>query len=193
MRALILLALVLVVVLACAPSSEPSPAVSQSLVAKKDTVVEDLQDYKSWHLATLTPVAMSPAVSELCMAKVPSHTLRHPPNPHMPSYFQVYVNPIGKEAFLDKSKPFPVGTMILKEKLAGSSKVGLDELVKQTPELVTAMVKRVPGFDPDNGDWQYVVLLGDASKATTEGLKHCAACHASRKSQRFVFADYPIQ
>lgn len=135
---------------------------------------------------------MTPAIAMSCIG--PS-TWDLPPNPHTPRMFKVYVTPNAKEALLSPGKkPFPVGSMIVKEKFVRPegeetwSRVKLPKDAK--PELLTAMVKRSKGFDPKNGDWEFLVLSGDARKSTNEGLKHCGSCHQNRKAQGYVFGGY---
>jgi hypothetical protein len=76
----------------------------------------------------------------------------------------VFVNPVGREEMMTKQSPkFPIGSMIVKEKL------GSPDSTK--PEVLTAMIKRAPGYNPESGDWEYLVLDGAASK-------NCRARHA---------------
>lgn len=163
-----------------------------ALIAANDTSIDKFKSYRSWHLVTPQPVDMTPTISLSCVG--PS-TWDMAPNPHSRRVFRVFVNKTGKEGLLsDGKKPFPVGSMIVKEKYLRPSggkdwePVKLAEDAK--PELLTAMVKREKGFDPKNGDWEYIVIAGDLSKKTSEGIEHCAKCHLSRKNQGFVFGSY---
>lgn len=156
------------------------------------TSLDKLKAYRSWFAVTPQPVDMAPSIAMSCIGPGP---LDQAPNPHIPYVFKVFVNPEGKAAMLsDGKKPFPVGSMIVKEKF--SLPIEKDRLVRRRPAktdvpvLLTAMIKREKGFDAANGDWQYVTLPGDASKTNTEGLQHCSTCHLNQKSTDYVFGDY---
>jgi hypothetical protein len=107
-----------------------------------------------------------------------------PENPHESKFIRVWVNKIGRKALLEMKTPnFPVGSMIIKEKLA--------EEKSETPELLTAMVKRERGYDTAGGDWEYAVLQGSPFKIIASGkLDNCQACHYPQKEDGYVFRDY---
>ena len=67
----------------------------------------------------------------------------------------------------DLHPEFPQGSMIVKEKLSSRE--------DQTPELLTAMVKREEGYNPGSGDWEYLVLDGSVSKIEKRGSYRVAA------------------
>lgn len=148
-----------------------------------------LQPYRTWVAVTPEPVDMAASTAMLCM--IP--TKWQAPNPHMPKVFKVFVNPLGAKAFKSEKPKFPVGTMIVKEKYDAMATTpgGFSRVLKPgaKPELMTAMVKRAPGFDPENGDWEYLVL--DRAMTRQEGkVTHCQSCHLGVKTRDFVFADY---
>ena len=83
----------------------------------------------------------------------------------------------------EKEAKFPTGSMIVKEKLATAN--------SPAPELITAMVKRDPGFYPEGGDWEFLVLTGDAKTIQEQGrLPSCTSCHAAMRVTDFVFRNY---
>ncbi|HRF58526.1 MAG TPA: cytochrome P460 family protein [Fimbriimonadaceae bacterium] len=155
-----------------------------------DARLKAIQGYRSWTKVNAKPVSMAPSVAVLCAA-IPPPKWRDP-SPHIGKFFTVYVNATGRTAMLsDETKPFPVGTVIVKEKVPA---VGQDVL-KQTPgtkvELLTVMIKRDKGFDPGNGDWEYFAVSGDAKAVISKDVKHCQDCHRSQKSSDYVYRDYP--
>ena len=85
---------------------------------------------------------------------------------------------------LRQTKPdFPVGSMIVKEKLLRKD--------AGAPELLTAMIKREPGYNPASGDWEYVVLDGPGRSIEGRGkLANCQSCHALAKDTGYVFRSY---
>jgi len=155
------------------------------------TPLEAVQGYRSWYCDTPTPVDMQARVALLCVG--PARWDTNPANPHLPRLFKLYVNPVGKAAFLS-SKPerFPVGSIVVKEKYLSPARDSKTweyrKLPKNAkPELLTVMIKREKGFDPANGDWEYQVLSGDVRKSETKGLDHCAKCHKNLAEQDYVF------
>lgn len=100
------------------------------------------------------------------------------------SYGIIYVNEIARYALLGlKTTQFPVNSVIVREKLAISGN-GL-------PLMLAVMVKRERGFNPKAGDWEFLLLKGDASAVThREKTGECRSCHASQKESDFVFRTY---
>jgi hypothetical protein len=95
---------------------------------------------------------------------------------------EVYVNATGEAVSGGASLPYPVGSVIVKEsfKNAGGSKGDLSS--------VTIMAKREAGYDPDNGDWEYL-MLNPRMKVQAQGrLSGCISCHLAADSD-FVFTD----
>ena len=144
--------------------------------------VESFKDYHKWRRVNAEPYYVAPIPAAACAAAVVRSD--DDANPHLAKYIVVYVNRKGAHTLYDaERKSFPVGSMIVKEKHPARD--------SKTPELLTAMVKREAGYNPDNGDWQYVALSGDATKVTASGkLENCQSCHESVKDQDYVFGDY---
>lgn len=111
---------------------------------------------------------------------------------------EVYVNEIGRDVMMKaKTSSFPIGTIILREKIPAI--IDLYEVKNESkevkdnrkPELLAVMVKREKGFNPENNDWEFLVLEGDASKIRQrEKTGSCQACHAQQKENDFVFRTY---
>ncbi|MBC7911920.1 MAG: cytochrome P460 family protein [Pyrinomonadaceae bacterium] len=97
----------------------------------------------------------------------------------------MYVNELARPAMMTtEAKPaFSVGSIIVREKLTGSESA--------TPELLTVMVKRAKGFNPDASDWEFIVLNGAATETRLrQKVGNCQACHISQKDTDFVFRTY---
>jgi hypothetical protein len=157
----------------CAVASKSSPSVPVS-----DLLT--LAKYRQWTLVNPTPQLMAPASAISCAITVG----RDQSSPHVNKYVSVFVNPVGRDQMMSKQDPrFPVGTMIVKEKL------GSPDSTK--PELLTAMIKRGPGFNPESGDWEYLVLDGAASMIVEQGkLTKCSSCHNFYKDSDFITRSY---
>ena len=140
----------------------------------------NLAEYRKWTLVNPTPQLMDPLPAISC-AVIPG---REKSSPHLHKYISVFVNPVGRDAMMTRQLPkFPVGSMIVKEKLGSPDST--------TPEVLTAMIKREPGYNPESGDWEYLVLDGPASKIVQQGkLARCSGCHQAYKQSDFVTRTY---
>ena len=159
--------------LGCAVPSQSSPSVPERDLAS-------LSNYRQWTLVNPTPQLMEPLPAISC-AIIPG---RQEPSPHLHKYVSVFVNPVAREEMMTKQSPkFPIGSMIVKEKLGSSDST--------KPEVLTAMIKRAPGYNPESGDWEYLVLDGAASKIVERGkLTRCSGCHSSYEHSDFVTRTY---
>ena len=100
--------------------------------------------------------------------------------PHAVTAIVVRVDPVGREAFLART-PVPVGTVVVKEKLADHNKTA-----------VGTMTKREPGYDPENGDWEYGYreLRADAPPPSGDKLDSCIACHRIARGKDYLYRPY---
>ncbi len=56
------------------------------------------------------------------------------------------------------------------------------------PELLSVMIKRERGFNPNANDWEFLVTDGKLTKIRERQKKgSCLNCHASQKSHDFVY------
>jgi hypothetical protein len=82
-----------------------------------------------------------------------------------------------------RSPIFPEGSVIVKEKLSNSD--------SSSPELLTVMRKREPGYNTGNGDWEYMVLDGSAKSVKARGkLENCQSCHLMNQPSDYVSRNY---
>ncbi|MEW6735764.1 MAG: cytochrome P460 family protein, partial [Acidobacteriota bacterium] len=83
----------------------------------------------------------------------------------------------------ERRPKFPQGSIIIKEKLAASNDV--------SPELLTIMIKRNKGFNPENGDWEYLVVNGEGTTIQARGkLANCQTCHQGQQDSDYIFRNY---
>lgn len=159
--------------LGCTQISHSAPRVPESDLTS-------LAKYRKWTLVNPTPQLMAPLPSISCVMILG----REKPSPHLHKYVSVFVNPVGREEMMTKRAPkFPVGSMIVKEKFGSADST--------TPEVLTAMIKRRPGYNPEGGDWEYLVLDGAASKIVEQGkLTRCSGCHSPYENTDFVTRTY---
>lgn len=118
--------------------------------------------------------------------KVSPKREKEPKNPHekgIKTFARYFANDLANAEIYKDAPKFPVGSVIVREKLLNAEDA--------QPELVTVMVKREKGFNPKNGDWEYLVVEGGLSKITKREKKgSCAACHAQAEQTDFVFKTY---
>ena len=140
----------------------------------------NLAKYRQWTLVNPTPQLMEPLAAASC-AMIAG---RQEPSPHLHKYISVFVNAEGREAMMTKQQPkFPIGSIIVKEKLASPDSTN--------PELLTAMIKRGPGYNPEGGDWEYLVFDGPASRIVERGkLTQCSSCHRPYEHTDYVTRTY---
>lgn len=123
-------------------------------------------------------------VMRMCREPSPQDQRRLEP-PHGGRFIHVFANDPAAAPLWDRLEKFPVGSLILKEKLPAPDSTA--------PELFTGMLKREPGFWPENGDWEYFTLDGPLTKVTSRGkTESCAKCHRDVPEQDFVFRHYTL-
>lgn len=122
-------------------------------------------DYLTW-----TRVNREPFVS-------PTHGGRH---------VDVYVNEVGRAAYLDDEAEIPVGTVVVK----ASWEVADGERT-EVPGPIFVMEKRAPGFDAEHGDWWYALHWADVPegargmrgarqaywRSPSKKVGYCSGCH----------------
>jgi hypothetical protein len=150
------------------------------------SMVKEIDGYKNWTKVNDAPQLMPERVAAACQIWL-SPTLVEVDgkgNPHRNKYFTVYVNDTGRDAMLKQTTPrFPVGTVIVKEKLASSD--------GRQPEILTVMIKRGKGFNPASGDWEYMAVNGTGTVIEGRGkLENCESCHVANKKTDYVFRTY---
>lgn len=147
-------------------------ATDKTEAVKSELLLKEIANYRQWKLVNPTPVVMNPRAALACAISLPR-------NPHQTKWASVYVNSKGAAAMMTELDPhFPEGSIIVKEKLP--------ELESKEPELLTAMIKHAPGYNPASRDWEYLVLDGPASKIIEQGkLSRCNECH-----EKYVYTDF---
>jgi hypothetical protein len=81
------------------------------------------------------------------------------------------------------SSRFDLGSLLVKKHASTSA---------ATPGPTFAMIKRDPGFFPEGGDWEYVVLDADGRLEDRGKLALCARCHAEANAD-WVYAPPPTR
>jgi hypothetical protein len=166
-------------------------AVGASLLAPERTHVrarltggELIEGYRRWTRVNPVPAVFHSRIATLCAAPTATQTEMEAGNPHRDKFITVYVNEIGEHAMMREKRPrFPQGSVIVKEKLP--SREG------SSPELLTAMIKREPGYNPGSGDWEFMALDGSGREVRARGrLESCQSCHRSESHNDYVSRNY---
>lgn len=97
------------------------------------------------------------------------------------SFGMVYANDLARQGYSSLGTPhFPVGSILVREKLIRSN--------AEKPQVLTVMIKREKGFNPEGGDWSFLAIDGAAKKVHERKKKgSCLECHKSAGSRDFVF------
>lgn|SRR5262249_6980976 len=138
----------------------------------------EIRGYRSWTRVNSEPAMMDAATAAMCARAVKSE------NPHQNKFINVFVNVVGKQAMLYQKTPrFPEGTVIVKEKLPAAD--------SNKPEALTVMLKHAEGYNPEGGDWEYLVMSGDGAAVISRGRNEsCQRCHTLYKNTDFVTRQY---
>lgn len=159
-----------------------------SLIAYQNKDVEPaaplIAGYKQWTRVNPVPNVFHSQIAIQCVIPRVQQSQMEKANPHRDKFITVYVNNIGRHAMMQEKVPhFPVGSVIVKEKLTTPS--------SSEPELLTVMTKREPGYNLRNGDWEYMAMDGSGTKAQARGrLESCQGCHTLVKHTDYVSRNY---
>ena len=178
-----LAAIVFVAVLA-ACSEIPSDVVVQapSAASTPPSDNELINGYRQWTRVNPKPAVIDPGFAKMCA--IPPKNVDFNSDPHRDHFITVYVNELGTKSMTQESTPrFPQGSVIVKEKLPS--------IDSTSPELLTVMVKREAGYNPENGDWDYMVFDGTGKEVQARGkLEKCQNCHSMAEHSDFVYRNY---
>ncbi len=172
-------------ILSLQAGDKPEPPVGVT----KETV---FQFYEKFPRLTKTAIWVDPLEFGLCRPTPPPSEealakAKRETGIHYQTSIHLYANPTAAAAIAAKQKNLPIGAVIVKEKLGDT---GWDAKlpVPKTPVLgVGGMIKRAPGFDPKNGDWEY--FYADETIPFTMGkMTSCSVCHAKARANDYLFS-----
>lgn len=182
---LFVVVLLLCAACACAETNGLQKNAAQAPPPKALAGAELVAGYKGWARVNPEPAVFHSHISLQCYMPSPEQQrLEYEQNPHRDKFVTVYVNDAGRRAMLEEKRPrFPVGSLIVKEKLTTRD--------SSEPELLTAMLKHEAGYDPKGGDWEYLVLDGRGQEVRARGkLENCRACHQAYPHTDFISRNY---
>ena len=170
---------------ACVETSGSQKNAAEATPPRPPAGAELVAGYKGWARVNPEPAVFHSRIATQCALPTrEQRRLEYEKNPHRNKFVTVYVNDAGRRAMLEEKSPrFPVGSLVVKEKLATHD--------SSEPELLTAMYKREAGYDPEGGDWEYLVLDGRGQEVRARGkLESCRACHQADADTDFVSRNY---
>lgn len=136
-------------------------------------------DYSKW--PCLTPARFVSPTTTLC--NVDQNIVPAGPHTGPAARTKYYANTIAAAVLRGAIVPMPVKSVIVKEKWENPNDA--------RPSAYAAMIKRAPGYDPENGDWEYsYVNLKDGKHYENDKLDNCRRCHQQRKTQDYLYLTY---
>jgi cytochrome P460 len=148
---------------------------TDSMVVEKAALPDAWKDYKSWTKITKEPNTGDPT------------GFLSKKHGGVKAYRDIFVNPVGADAYVNQQFPLPEGTIVIKE--AFKNKAAWEAQSK--PEF-TVMVKLATGSNPDTGDWKWFMGDSGSEKSSGTGMdtkwgKFCGSCHAYGQQSDFTF------
>jgi len=161
-----------------------SPVNSEVVVNDNAPTAELIAGYKQWTRVNAEPQVVASQIAIQCAAPTLAQRQLEDGNPHRDKLIVVYVNEVGRAAMMEQKKPvFPVGSIVVKEKLTTKESA--------VPELLTVMRKREAGYDPERGNWEYLVFDGPGKVLQASGkLEKCQGCHQLEKNTDYISRRY---
>ena len=159
--------------------------------------VEDLaRSYAELTLITKEPVLVDPQLASLCIgiSQQAVDDARKRNGPHAHTSVKIFMNEIAAEAFRDRSTAYPVGSVIVKEKLGleydlVDANGERERNAAKTASGVGGMIKRAAGYDPKHGDWEYF-YFEDPAKIEHGKIASCVECHRGASVTDYVFGGW---
>jgi hypothetical protein len=181
---LLTVALTLCAACACVSTSGSQEKAPQPPQRERLAGAELVAGYKGWTRVNPEPAVFHSRLAFMCALPSEAQLRRERENLHLNKFVTVYVNDAGRRAMFEELKPrYPAGSLIVKEKLPARD--------AKEPELLTVMYKREAGYDPEGGDWEYLVLDGRGKEVRARGkLESCRACHQEYAQADFVSRNY---
>lgn len=167
-----------------APVDPPQPSRAASNAPDAGEVASG---YRSLQLMTKEPVFVEPALALLCRGVTPAEIqkARDAAGPHALATVRIFMNDLAAATFGTPDVQYPVGSIVVKEK--GNTRLPAPDGVVH--DGVGGMIKRAPGYDPENGDWEYF-YFEDVAKIERGRIAACIGCHRRAAESDFVFGNW---
>jgi len=157
----------------------------------KPSVTEIAAGYTNFLQITKGIVFVNPELAMLCRGasreEIDAAGVRF--GPHASTGILVFMNRLAADAFAANASVYPVGAVIVKKKKVSASANDDGSRVHAAETGVGGMVKRVAGYDPKHGDWEYF-FFEDTKRIESGRIASCVQCHSSAKDRDYVFGDW---
>jgi len=154
------------------------------------SISEIAANFTNYTRITKDPVYVNMELAILCRgaSKEEVEAARTKFGPHANAAILIYMNQSAASAFGTNATPYPVGSVIVKQKkVLGYRENG--KWVNEVNNGVGGMVKRPSGYDPEHGDWEYF-YFEDPKKIQSGRIASCVQCHAAAKEKDHVFGTW---
>lgn len=147
--------------------------------------------YTNLVLMTQEEVFVNPELARLCRGinQEEVEAARTQFGPHANTSIRVFMNPPAADALKSNLIPYPVGSVIVKQKMSLGYQRSVGTDVGAGTAGVGGMVKRRPGYDPTHGDWEYFYVEGKGPLESGR-LSTCVTCHSSARDRDHVFGTW---
>jgi hypothetical protein len=166
--------------------SQPSPSSgTQPLIS------EIAAGFTNYQQITKTMVYVNPELAMLCrgVSKEAMDAARIEFGPHANTGILIFMNKPAADAFATNANAFPVGSVIVKQKVIPGYMDKDGKRVRDTGTGAGGMVKRPSGYDSQHGDWEYF-YFEDAAKIESGRISTCVQCHTAAKDKDYVFGTW---
>lgn len=178
-RAIVLLSMILTATLlsGCGLSSSSDVPLGSGGVRDDGTI-----DYAGWTAVTVEPIRVPEQLFFRCRVDPQVEEGMKKRGPHFVPAVKVYANPVALDPLRSGSTAMPVGSVVVKEKWWNDK--------DKQPHNYAAMVKREDGYDPANGNWEYIFVQSEGERKVERGrIESCIACHRTA-SRDYLFRSY---
>jgi hypothetical protein len=156
-------------------------------------VTDIATNFTNYHQVTAAPVYVNPELAMSCigasLGQVEEAREKH--GPHANTAITIYMNDPAVKTFPARTQPYPVGSVIIKRKSIHGYNMGnsSNRVQPAANTGVGGMIKRPPGYDPANGDWEYF-YFENPKKIESGRIASCVQCHVSAKGSDYVFGSW---
>lgn len=158
--------LLLCTVVACTASSTPqAPANTSPSTGNQPTIATEPSDAD---LKTLAKSYTTFAALNTELRKSPTHD---------GMMVRTHLDVATMQAYNSKSYPYPEGATAVKE----------GHMTADGPIKTLFMMKKIKGYDPNNGDWFYAMAAPDGTAMQKGRVQMCISCHSTVKNKDYLY------
>ena len=96
---------------------------------------------------------------------------------HQGMMVRTHLDPTAMQAYQNKAFPYANGAEVVKEGHMGAD----------GPVSALFIMKKIEGYDPENGDWFYAMANGDGMVGEQGRMQMCISCHGAARDKDFIY------